>query len=44
MCSAVEVQNASSVVFDDEEAIQSLEHHSGDGEEVKGRDDLAMVV
>src|SRR4051794_19506182 len=44
MCSAIEVQNASATVFDDEKAIEYLKPQRWDGEEVECGDDLAMVV
>jgi hypothetical protein len=44
MFRAVEVQNSSPAVFDDEEAIKSSELQCGNREEVEGGDDLAMVV
>jgi hypothetical protein len=44
MFRAVEVQNSSAAVFDDEEAIKSSELQCGNREEVEGGDDLAMVV
>ena len=44
MFRAVEVQNSSPAVFDDEEAIKSSELQCGNREEVEGGDDLAMIV
>ena len=44
MFRAVEVQNSSPAVFNDEEAIKSSELQCGNREEVEGGDDLAMVV
>jgi hypothetical protein len=44
MFRAVEVQNSSPTVFNDEEAIKSSELQYGNREEVEGGDDLAMVV
>ena len=44
MGSAIEVQNASATVFDDEKAIEYLKRQRSDGGEVECGDDLAMVV
>ena len=40
----VAVQDPSSPMLDDEEAVQQLERQSGHGEEVEGRDHLAVVL
>ena len=44
MCGAVEMQNSSPPVFDDEEAIKCLKRQRRDREEIERDDDLAMVV
>ena len=44
MFGAVEVQNASSLVFNHEEAVERSKVQRGNGKEVEGGDDLAMVV
>src|SRR3954466_7458040 len=44
MFRAVEVQNSSPAVFDEEEAIKSSELQYGNRKEVEGGDNLAMVV
>jgi hypothetical protein len=40
----VEVQDLSSSVLDDEEAIEQSERHCGHSEEVEGNDRSAMIV
>jgi hypothetical protein len=40
----IEVQDASTVVADDEEAVEEVEGKGGDGEEVHGRDGFAMIT
>ena len=40
----VEMQDPSSPMLDDEEAVQQLERHRGHGEEVEGHDHLAVVL
>ena len=44
MCGAVEMQNSSPPVFDDEEAIKCLKRQRRHPEEIERDDDLAMVV
>jgi hypothetical protein len=39
----VEVPDLSASVFDNEEAVQQLERHRRDGEEVEGSDRLAVI-
>jgi hypothetical protein len=44
MFGAIEVQNSSSAVFNDKEAVERLERQRGNRKEVEGRDDLTVVV
>jgi len=38
------MENLASIVFDDEETIQDSEREGRNGEEVHGRDDLAVIA
>jgi len=40
----IEMQNSTSTMFDDEEAIQDSEREGRHGEEVHGGDDLAVIA
>ena len=40
----IEVDDAPTVVTDDEEAVQEVEGEGGNGEEVHGRDGFAMIM
>jgi hypothetical protein len=44
MFGAIEVQNSSSAVFNDKEAVERLERQRGNRKEVEGPDDLTVVV
>src|SRR5208283_2224593 len=44
MPSDIEVDDAPTVVADDEEAVQEVEGEGGNGEEVHGRDGFAMIT
>ena len=44
MASDVEVQDAATVVADDEEAIENIERERRDREEIHGRDGLAVIT
>jgi hypothetical protein len=44
MASDVEVQDAATVVADNEEAIENMEREGRDREEIHGRDGLAVIT